>query len=94
MICESNRVTILHHRKRYKNVITFGDFLIDVDQNSCEKMNVFRVFDARLNVIKVIHRFATELSAGVISSEVCSASVCQTGVLPFGSAMGHVHMPH
>jgi len=59
-----------------------------------EKMNVFTVFDARLNVIKVIHRLATEWSAGVISSEVCSASVCQTGLLPFASAMGRVHMLH
>ena len=55
---------------------------------------MFSGFSTRLNVIIVIHRFATELSAGVISSEVCSASVCQTGVLAFGSAMGCVHMLH
>jgi hypothetical protein len=48
--------------ERHKSVITFGDLLVHFEQNSCEETNVFRVFDAGLIVIKVIHRFVTEWS--------------------------------
>ena len=45
------------------NFWTFqADLLVHFEQNSCEEANVFKVFDAHLIEIKVIHRFLTECS--------------------------------